>query len=206
MLSWLVPNVKMKIGLLLNNRGLKRVICNSEDSLGFCLLLPCSVLKLIEDFTSPIKKEQLGTQTLQEWSHNPAKKESSQTKGLVKRKRYMKVDQRRRKATDIVSYCCCCLVDKSCQLCNPVDCSTPGVPLLHRLLEFAQIHVHIQILYLSAYHYISVTALWSAREVRSAATMCIFFLVFLCTYLYKEITSSFFLSPALSYQGCWLIV
>ena len=27
-------------------------------------------------------------------------------------------------------------------LCNPVDCSTPGFPVLHHLLEFAQIHVH----------------------------------------------------------------
>ena len=27
------------------------------------------------------------------------------------------------------------------QLCNPVDCSTPGFPVLHYLLEFAQTHV-----------------------------------------------------------------
>ena len=26
--------------------------------------------------------------------------------------------------------------------CNPTDCSTPGFPALHYLLEFAQIHVH----------------------------------------------------------------
>ena len=25
--------------------------------------------------------------------------------------------------------------------CNPMDCSTPGFPVLHHLLEFAQIHV-----------------------------------------------------------------
>ena len=28
------------------------------------------------------------------------------------------------------------------QLCNPMDCSTPGFPLLHHLLELAQTHVH----------------------------------------------------------------
>ena len=28
------------------------------------------------------------------------------------------------------------------RLCNPMDCSTPGFPVLHHLLEFAQIHVH----------------------------------------------------------------
>ena len=41
------------------------------------------------------------------------------------------------------SYCCCCSVAKSCQtLCDPVDCGTPGFPVLHHLPEFAQIHVH----------------------------------------------------------------
>ena len=27
-------------------------------------------------------------------------------------------------------------------LCDPIDCSTPGLPVLHYLLEFAQTHVH----------------------------------------------------------------
>ena len=36
-----------------------------------------------------------------------------------------------------------CSVAKSClALCNPIDCSTPGLPVHHQLLEFAQIHVH----------------------------------------------------------------
>ena len=34
-------------------------------------------------------------------------------------------------------------VAQSCPtLCDPVDCSTPGLPVLHQLLEFTQIHVH----------------------------------------------------------------
>ena len=38
---------------------------------------------------------------------------------------------------------CCCSVAKSClTLCNPMDCSIPGSPVLHRLLELAQTHVH----------------------------------------------------------------
>jgi len=38
---------------------------------------------------------------------------------------------------------CMCSVPKSCPtLCNPTDCSTSGFPVLHYLLEFAQIHVH----------------------------------------------------------------
>ena len=36
----------------------------------------------------------------------------------------------------------CCAVTKLCPtLCNPMDCSTPGFPVLHHLLESAQIHV-----------------------------------------------------------------
>ena len=30
----------------------------------------------------------------------------------------------------------------SVALCNPMDCSTPGLPVHHRLLEFTQTHVH----------------------------------------------------------------
>ena len=34
-------------------------------------------------------------------------------------------------------------VAQSClTLCNPMDCSTPGLPLLHQLLESTQTHVH----------------------------------------------------------------
>ena len=37
----------------------------------------------------------------------------------------------------------CCSVAKSCpSLCNPMDCSAPGFPVLHYLLEFAQTFVH----------------------------------------------------------------
>ncbi|CAM9657459.1 unnamed protein product [Rangifer tarandus platyrhynchus] len=34
-------------------------------------------------------------------------------------------------------------VAQSCPiLCNPMNCSTPGLPVLHQLLEFTQTHVH----------------------------------------------------------------
>ena len=37
----------------------------------------------------------------------------------------------------------CCWVTQSCPTpCDPVDCSTPGFPVLHHLLEFARVHVH----------------------------------------------------------------
>ena len=38
---------------------------------------------------------------------------------------------------------CCCSVAKYClTLCDPMDWSTPGFPVLHHLPEFAQIHDH----------------------------------------------------------------
>ena len=41
-----------------------------------------------------------------------------------------------------ILYCCCCSVTKFCLiLCDPMDCSTPGFPVHHYLLEFVQTHV-----------------------------------------------------------------
>ena len=38
---------------------------------------------------------------------------------------------------------CPCSAGKSCSaLCDPMDCSTPGFPVLHYLPELAQTHVH----------------------------------------------------------------
>ena len=40
-------------------------------------------------------------------------------------------------------YISCCSVTESCPpLCDPMNCSTPGFPVLHCLPEFAQTHVH----------------------------------------------------------------
>ena len=39
--------------------------------------------------------------------------------------------------------CCFCSVTKLClTVCNPMDCSTPGLPVLHHLSQFTQTHVH----------------------------------------------------------------
>ena len=38
---------------------------------------------------------------------------------------------------------CCCSVTQSCpNLCDPMDCSTPGLPVPHHFPKFAQFHVH----------------------------------------------------------------
>ena len=37
----------------------------------------------------------------------------------------------------------CCSVTQLClTFCHPLDCSTPGFPIFHYLLQFTQIHVH----------------------------------------------------------------
>ena len=39
--------------------------------------------------------------------------------------------------------CCCDSIAKLClTLWDPMDCSTPGLPVFHHLLQFAQTHVH----------------------------------------------------------------
>ena len=38
--------------------------------------------------------------------------------------------------------CCCSVIQLYLPLCNPMDCSTPGFPVLPHLLELAQSHVH----------------------------------------------------------------
>ena len=48
-----------------------------------------------------------------------------------------------RKIKSVSHWVCCCSITKSrLTLCNPMDCSTPGFPVVHCLLEFAQTHVH----------------------------------------------------------------
>ena len=68
--------------------------------------------------------------------------------------RYLKRKKKKQSHTNIWKYrkkghspitfvCCCCSVAKLCPaLCDTVDCSTPGLPVPHYLLEFAQVHVH----------------------------------------------------------------
>ena len=39
-------------------------------------------------------------------------------------------------------YCWCSVAQSCLALCDPMDCSMPGLPVFHHLPEFAQIHVH----------------------------------------------------------------
>ena len=47
------------------------------------------------------------------------------------------------KSVTLVALVYCCSVTKSCLvLCDSMNCSTPGFPVLQYLPEFAQIHVY----------------------------------------------------------------
>ena len=47
-------------------------------------------------------------------------------------------------ASCISSLHCWCSVTQLClTLCDPMDCSASGFPVLHHLLELAQTHVHL---------------------------------------------------------------
>ena len=57
------------------------------------------------------------------------------------------------------SYCCSCSVAKSCPtLCNLMECSMPGFPVLHYFLEFAQTHVHLAYGAIQPSHPLSLTS------------------------------------------------
>ena len=43
--------------------------------------------------------------------------------------------------TNIRHMCCCSVAKLRLTLCDPMDCSTLGFPVLHYLLEFAQVYV-----------------------------------------------------------------
>ena len=42
----------------------------------------------------------------------------------------------------ILKFCCCSVAQSCPTVCNPVDCSMPGFPILLCLSELAQTHVH----------------------------------------------------------------
>ena len=42
----------------------------------------------------------------------------------------------------MISFCCCSVTQLCPALCDPMDCSTPGLPAHHRLPELAETHVY----------------------------------------------------------------
>ena len=42
----------------------------------------------------------------------------------------------------VCTHNCCSVAQLYPTLCDPIDCSMPGLPVLYHLLEIAQTHVH----------------------------------------------------------------
>ena len=64
--------------------------------------------------------------------------------GMTEATEYMHICiERERQRKKLPCFFSSCSVTYLCPtLCDPVDCSTPGFPVLHRLPEFTQTHVH----------------------------------------------------------------
>ena len=56
--------------------------------------------------------------------------------------RFSRQEHRSGRSFTTYSICCCSAAQSCPTLCDPMDCSTPGFPILHHLPELAQIHVH----------------------------------------------------------------
>ena len=70
-----------------------------------------------------------------DWNHSFKKQEMPRIHSS-----YQKLEEARK---DSSLEPCCCSVAKSCPtLCDPMDCSTPGFPVLQSLPKFAQIRSH----------------------------------------------------------------
>ena len=49
---------------------------------------------------------------------------------------------REKKNLSVSVYIYCSVVQSCLTLCDPMDCSTPGIPVLQHLPDFAQTHVY----------------------------------------------------------------
>ena len=96
--------------------------------------------------------------------------------------------------THIYLYICCCSVTKSCPvLCDPMDCSTPGSPVLHHLLESAKTHVYRLGDVIQPSLPLSSSIFPSVRIVFSESALCIRWP--------KYWTFNFSISPSKEYSG-----
>ena len=61
---------------------------------------------------------------------------------------------------DDTSYpCCCCSVTQSClTLCDPMDCSMPGLSVPHHLPKIAQFHVHSLVIAIQSSHPLTLSS------------------------------------------------
>ena len=61
---------------------------------------------------------------------------------VIKEKLYYHTIDTEKSFTNLSFHCCCSVPQLCPTLCDPMDCSTPGFPVLNHLPELARTHVH----------------------------------------------------------------
>ena len=100
--------------------------------------------------------------------------------------------------------CCCCSVAQSClTLCDPMDCSMPGFPVLHHLPELAQTHVHESLM--TSNHLILCHPLLLLPSI--FPSIRVFLMSWLLASGGQSIGASVSISPSSEYSGLisWLV-
>ena len=90
--------------------------------------------------------------------------------------------------------CCCSVTESYPTLCNPMDCSTPGLPAPHYLPEFAQIHLDWVGDAILCRHLFLLPSIFPSIRVFSSELA-------LCIRWPKYWNSSFSISPCDEYSG-----
>ena len=119
---------------LMDGTSLQNIMRSASDS----RLLPCcaQLLSLVQSFCDPTDCSPPSSSVhgifqarILKWVSMPSSRRSSQPRDLTH-----------------VSYVSCIaggfFTAEPVHLCNPMDCSTAGFPVLHHLPEFAQTNVH----------------------------------------------------------------
>ena len=117
---------------LIKNPCVSQINIANNNSFDFLLWLLVYIFILLSNFMWHILR------ALLQFTVRSLKMEKSLKNFFFEDKRSKLVSKGRKQ----ISWCCC-WVPKSCPtLCNPVDCSMPGFPVLHYHWEFVQIHIN----------------------------------------------------------------
>ena len=101
--------------------------------------------------------------------------------------------------SQFVSFSSCCSdAQWSPTLCNPMDCSTPGLPVPHHLPEFAQVHVHCISDAIQPFHPLMPS---SPSALNLSQHQGLFQWVSVCIRWSKYWSFSFSISPSREYSG-----
>ena len=112
------------------------------NTLGSLQTVPFSFVQEVDGVESRCKGGQLqmGQKAMTAANQKPSTRCSEHESSRKMQKKRLWVSH---KEVNLLFLHCCCSVAQSCPtLCDSMDRSTPGFPVLHHLLELVQTHVH----------------------------------------------------------------